>query len=75
MTPIISNDGGKEILVGEEVWITVTLQEYMNSERDPNYVPPKITKFKKWRTKTAEKFWYKLHRVAEEHGACDGYWD
>lgn len=69
MTPTISNNGG------EEVWTTVTLQEYMHFENDPDYVPPKITKFKRWRTQTAEKFWRKLHRMAEEHGACNGYWD
>lgn len=54
-----------------ELWATVTLNEYMNFERDPDYVPPKITKFKRWRTQTAEKFWYKLHRMADDHGACD----
>lgn len=55
------------------LWTTVTVQEYMNFDRDPNYVPPKISKFKKWRTKTAKSFWYKLHSVAEDHGACDNY--
>jgi hypothetical protein len=48
---------------------------YDTDEPDPIYVPKHINRFKKWREKTAEKFWYKLHGMAEDHGACNGYWD
>lgn len=58
-----------------ELWTTVTLTEYMRFEHDPDYVPPKISKFKKWRTETAKTFWTKVHKMAENHGAdCDRYY-
>lgn len=52
-----------------ELWTTVTLNEYMRASG--NYVPPKVSKFKRWRERKAEAFWYKLHRMADDHGACD----
>lgn len=54
-----------------ELWATVTLTEYGRFEPDLNYVPPKVSKFKRWRERRAEAFWYKLHRMADDHGACD----
>lgn len=56
-----------------ELWATVTLQEYMHFPTD--YVPPKISKFKRWREESAKTFWTKLHKLAEDHGAeCDRYY-
>jgi hypothetical protein len=58
-----------------ELWTTITLNEYMKYGPDFNYVPPKISKFKRWRTEIAKTFWTKVHKMAENHGAdCDRYY-
>ena len=54
-----------------ELWTFVSMNEYMNYKPDPDFVPPKISRFKRWREKKAMAFWYKVHRLADDRGACD----
>jgi hypothetical protein len=61
---VIKSDNG-------ELWASYTMREYMNFEKDPNYVAPKISRYKHWREKKIMAFWYKVHRMADDHGACD----
>ena len=61
---VIKTDSG-------ELYTVVYANEYMSFEPDPNWVAPKVSKFKRWRETKAMSFWYKAHRMADDRGACD----
>lgn len=61
---VIKSDNG-------ELWASYTMMEYINFEKNLNYETSKISRYKRWREKKIMAFWHKIHRMADNHNACD----